>query len=76
MTEAPKPARLAEAVGISRSYASEILSGVRRPSRPLAVHIYRKTGWRHRSLAELSDEQMTVLEGIEPWSPRGAQVAA
>lgn len=58
---------LAEAAGISKSYASEILSGARTPSRPLAIHILRTTGWRHSMLEGLSDEQIAVLETIEPW---------
>ena len=62
---------LADAAGISKSYASEILSG-RTPSRPLAIHIFRKTNWRHQSISDLSEEQMTLLEEIEPWTPRQA----
>jgi hypothetical protein len=54
------------------SYASEILSGARNrvPSRPLAIHILRTTGWRHPLLADLTDEQIDTLEQIEPWVPR------
>jgi hypothetical protein len=61
---------LADAADISKSYASEILSGKRHPSRPLAIHIYRQTGWRHASIADLTDEQLAMLEEIEPWSPK------
>lgn len=59
----------ARAIGISQSYASEILSGHRKPSRPLAIHIMRRTGWRHEVLDGLSDEQIDVLESVEPWVP-------
>lgn len=59
---------LATGAGISKSYASEILKGTRTPSRPLAIHILRKTGWRHSLLSDLTDEQITMLEQIEPWS--------
>ena len=52
------------------SYASMILGGSRQPGRPLALHIYRSTGWRHDSIADLTDEQMAVLESLEPWTPR------
>ena len=55
--------------GISKSYASEIRSGARRPSRPLAIHIFRKTGWRHDILEGLTDDQLATLETIEPWQP-------
>jgi hypothetical protein len=75
MQTAPKPSVLAQTAEISMSYASEILSKGRVPSRPLAIHIYRKTGWRHSRIADLSDEQMATLETVEPWTPRH-QVAA
>lgn len=61
--------------GISKSYASEIRSGVRKPSRPLAIHIFRKTGWRHSLIADLSDEQIAVLEQVEPWTPTKADAS-
>lgn len=60
--------------GISQSYASMILSGARQPSRPLAIHIFRKTGWKHPLIADLTEEQMDVLEAVDPWKP--AQDAA
>ncbi|HUD92311.1 helix-turn-helix transcriptional regulator [Sphingobium sp.] len=65
-----KPTALAKEAGVSVSYASQILTGERSPSRPLAIHIFRKTGWRHPLLDGLSEEQMAVLESIEPWAPR------
>lgn len=65
---------LAERAGISKSYASEIVNGLRRPSRPLAIHIMRCTGWRHSLLEGLTDDQIAMLETVEPWKP--AQVAA
>lgn len=46
-----------------------ILNNVRQPSRALAIHILRKTGWRHSLLADLTDEQIALLETIEPWAP-------
>lgn len=66
--EKPSPKQLCEVTGISQSYASMILSGERSPARSLAIHIFRKTGWRHDSIAELSDEQIQLLEQIEPWA--------
>lgn len=69
--ERPTTMELAGKAGISKSYASEILSG-REPRRPLAIHIMRTTGWRHPVIAGLSDEQISVLESIEPWTPRAA----
>lgn len=77
MVTAPDTAELARAAGISKSYASEIVNDKRSPSRPLAIHIFRKTKWRHPVIAELTDEQMAMLEQIEPWSsPRDEAEAA
>jgi transcriptional regulator with XRE-family HTH domain len=71
--EAPiKTADLAAVAGISLSYASEIVNDKRQPSRALAIHILRKTGWRHRVLSDLSDDQLDLLETIEPWAPSQA----
>lgn len=67
MTTAPSYNELARAAGISRSYACEIVGNTRNPSRALAIHILRTTGWRHDVLAGLSDEQIDMLEAIEPW---------
>ena len=62
----PRTTQLAEAAGISKSYASEILSGVRKPARSLAIHIFRRTGWKHDSIRKLTEDQISVLESIEP----------
>lgn len=67
MLTPPSYTDLAQATGISRSYAFEIVGSKRRPSRALAIHILRKTGWRHDVLAGLTDEQIDVLEAVEPW---------
>jgi len=65
----PSQQALREATGISQSYASMIANGVRAPARPLAIHIFRRTGWKHPVIADLTDEQIDVLETIEPWVP-------
>jgi transcriptional regulator with XRE-family HTH domain len=67
MSGTPRTTELAAAAGISKSYASEILSGSRTPSRSLAIHVLRRTGWRHAMLSGLTDEQIAVLEAIDPW---------
>ncbi len=67
MSTAPSYNDLAQAAGISRSYACEIIRNTRNPSRALAIHILRTTGWRHDVLSGLSDEQIDMLESIEPW---------
>lgn len=56
-------------LGISQAYASLIVRGERSPSRPLAIRMFREFGWKHPVLADLSDEQITMLESIEPWTP-------
>ena len=65
--ETPSTSELAAKAGISKSYASEILNAKRRPSRPLAIHIFRQTGWKHSLIADLTDDQLVTLEAIEPW---------
>ena len=67
MQRTPGTMELAEKAGISKSYASEIVNDQRRPSRPLAIHIFRKTGWRHAVIASLTDAQIETLEAVEPW---------
>lgn len=70
--ETPRTSELADRSGISQSYASEIVNGKRQPSRPLAIHIFRTTGWKHPLIADLTAEQIDVLESVEPWSPARA----
>jgi hypothetical protein len=70
--ERPTPQSLVEAAGISISYANKILlEGEHRrvPPRPLAIHIFRATGWRHPSIADLPEEDMAAFEKHEPWTP-------
>lgn len=76
MEHAPKTGELAAAARISKSYASEIVNRKRDPSWALAIHIYRQTGWRHPSIADLTAEQVDTLESIEPWRPTDTQAAA
>lgn len=59
------PTAFAAATGISVPYASQILSGKREPSRPLAIQIYRKTGRRFPPIIDLSEEDIDTLERIE-----------
>lgn len=58
---------MAPPLNISKGHASEILSGARdrKPSRWLAIRIYRETGWKHPVIASLTDEDIDVLERIE-----------
>jgi transcriptional regulator with XRE-family HTH domain len=65
MAEAVTPTSLACAAGISIPYASQILGDKRTPSRSLAIHIYRKTGWKTSNIASLTEQQIDMLEQIE-----------
>lgn len=76
MTSTPGTMELADKAGIAKSYASEIVNNKRSPSRPLAIHIMRVTGWRHRILVGLTDDQLRTLETIEPYSPRRERTPA
>lgn len=73
--EKPTIRTLMEAVPISKTYAAVILNGEQPPSRPLAIYIYRQTGWRHDLIRDLSDEQLDMFEAVEPWTPRKADAA-
>jgi hypothetical protein len=72
----PTPKELSEAVGISPSYASMILSesddpsSSRTPPKPLAILIYRRTGWKHSAIFDLTEQQMAVIEEVDPWTPK------
>lgn len=72
----PTPKELSEATGISSSYASMILSDDparnRTPTRSLAILIFRRLGWKHPSIASLTEDQMAVIEQVDPWTPRAA----
>ena len=67
--EEPAQQAMQDQLGISQTYASMILRGVRVPSRPLAIKIFRLFGWRHESIAALTDEQIDMLETLDPWVP-------
>lgn len=68
----PTPQALAEAGGISLSYANKILidgDHKRTPPRSLAILIFRRTGWPHPSIAEMTEDQMKAFEEVDPWTP-------
>lgn len=64
MLKPDKPSALVKAVGISRSYACEILAGARTPSDKLAIEIYRATGWKTAQLTHLTDKEIATLEKL------------
>lgn len=61
----PTIRELMDAAPISKAWASGILSGAVTPSRALAVHVYRQTGWKAPVIAHLSDEQIDAVEQAE-----------
>ena len=67
--ERPSQQELIAKAGIGQSYASMILNGKRTPPRPLAIRIFRRTGWKHDVIADLTDEQIELLEQVEPYAP-------
>ena len=62
MSEALTISALRDATGISKSYASEILNGQRKPSAGLACRIFRKTGHKIGPIAGLSADQIEAVE--------------
>jgi len=66
MNNAPSQSELV-GLGISQTYASLLLRGLRKPSKSLAVHIYKTFGWRHDILEGLSKQDIDTLERIDPW---------
>lgn len=73
--EKPRVKQLVEAVRISKGYASDILNSKQAPSRPLAIHIFQATGWKHSSIADLSPAQLDMLANIDPWTPVSERAA-
>lgn len=69
----PQPERtvqtVSELVGISQSYASMILSGARTPPKNLAIFMFRRTLWKHPSIADLTEADIAVFEKHDPWTP-------
>jgi transcriptional regulator with XRE-family HTH domain len=59
------PTKLAEAVGISVPYASQIMKGRRIPLTPMAVRIYRATGHKFGPIAKASEDEIAVLERFQ-----------
>jgi len=74
MERTPGTMELADKAGISKSYASEIVNGKRPPSRPLAIHILRSTGWRHDILTGLTETQIATLETVESYTRKSQTV--
>lgn len=51
-------------MGISRSYASEISTGIREPGQELAIKIYRKLGVKLGPIAHATKAEIDMLERL------------
>lgn len=60
----PSPKELVEAVNISPSYASMILSGERIPPLPLAISIWRKLQVKLGPIADATDDDIEAAARI------------
>lgn len=65
MSDNTTPTAFAATAGISVPYASQLLSGARVPSRPLAISIFQRTGRKFGPIAQLSDEDIATLARID-----------
>jgi transcriptional regulator with XRE-family HTH domain len=74
MENPASPTEFAAKVGISISYASEILTGTRQPSQRLAVRIFRATGRKFGPIIGLSDADIAAIDRIEQ-AREGAKAA-
>lgn len=56
------PHELQTRAKISKGYASDLLAGNKRPSPLMALRIFKATGLKLGPAAELTDEEIAVLE--------------
>jgi hypothetical protein len=71
----PTIRQVVEELGISRGYACDILNNKTQP-RGLIVQIYRRFGWKAPLIADMSDEQIDMIEEVERLAPTGRKAAA
>lgn len=58
------PSTFADAAGISKGFACDLLSRKRPASQAMAIQIYRKTGHKVRPIEGMSDEEISQLEAL------------
>jgi hypothetical protein len=56
------PTELQVRAGISKGYASDLLAGNKTPSPAKALHIMRTTGLKLGPIANLTDDEIALLE--------------
>lgn len=61
------------AMGVSKTHASLIVRGIQPPSLSLAIAIWRATGWKCPRIEQATDEQLRIIEHLDPWTPKAAQ---
>lgn len=59
-----RPTDLAEKLGISVAYASQLLSGARKPSLELALSFFDKAGVRIGPLEGATDDEIATLRRL------------
>lgn len=78
--EKPSLRNLMDAVTISKSYAALILQDAdKAPQTPplnLAALIFCKTGWKHHTVAGMSDDTLIEIAEQQPWTPPAKAKAA
>lgn len=59
-----RPTDLAKRLGVSVPYASQLLSGARKPSIELALRFFDRSGVRLGPLVDATDEQIAALRDL------------
>jgi Helix-turn-helix len=59
------PTNLHKATGLSVAYCSQMLNGIRNPSREAAYLIHEKTGLKLGHLRNLSDSEVGLMRKLE-----------
>lgn len=54
-----------QSVGVANGYSYDIANGKRRPSADLALRIFKGTGLKFGPVANLSDEEIALLEKMQ-----------
>lgn len=72
---APTLAEKLRSIGISASYASQIMTGFRSPSLALALRIHREIGVKLGPISGASDDEIKALERVAASRQRGEKAA-
>lgn len=61
----PSPSKLAQAIGISVPYASQLLNGDRKPPLSTALKVYRAIGVKLGPIESATEREIRVLERFQ-----------